>query len=99
MITLIKRTHKDEYEEEIYYYVPKEYEYQRNGERIQRGFIEDAACKPPHVKFDDELKKWALHFSGTDFGGYDAQNFVYYFDNLNDILIFIEFPLAYSCLE
>ena len=36
MITLIKRTHKDEYEEEICYYVPKEYEYQRNGERIQR---------------------------------------------------------------
>lgn len=97
---LVERTHKLADGEKIRYYVTKSYDYYGDtGERKQDEYLEDAACMPPHVKFNKKSKKWALHFSGADFAGCDAGYFVYYFDNLNDILEFMDFPVRCSCVE
>lgn len=98
---LIRRKHKAESGEKIHYYVPKGYEYFGDtGKKIKENDrIEDVNCLVPNVEFDKKSDKWALNFMGADSGGYDAQAFVYYFNNLDDILIFMGFPLACSCIK
>jgi len=87
---------------EITYYVPKRYEYEGyNGveERMEKEDFEDSHAEIPRVEFDNNLKKWALHFSGADTAGYDVQYFTYYFDSPGDILDFMRFPARCSCIE
>lgn len=40
----------------------------------------------PSYHYDEKYKKWAFNFSGADLGGYDVQNFTFYFDSEEDIL-------------
>lgn len=96
----VERTHKCSDGEEIHYYVTKDYDYYGDtGEEMPDEHRADYACMTPHVKFDRKSKKWALHFSGADFAGHDVDYFVYYFDDLNDVLEFMGFPIRCCCAK
>lgn len=96
---LVQRTHKLEDGEEVHYYVTKDYDYYGDPlEKKPEEHLRDSACMTPHIKFDEKCKKWGLHFSGADFAGYDVSYFIYYFNNLNDILEFMDFPMRCNCV-
>jgi len=97
---LVKRTHKVAGGEEVTYYVPKGYDYWGDSGKERREEAKgDNCCFPPMVEFDKKSGKWILHFSGADNGGYDVRPFTYYFDNLDDILEFMCFPVSCSCIK
>lgn len=97
---LIERTRELEGGGKIHYYVPKRYEYFGDtGKRMREGHEEDTNCFVPHVEFDEKSNKWVLHLMGADSGGYDVETFEYYFDDLNDVLTFMNFPLCCSCIK
>lgn len=39
----------------------------------------------PKIKWNDDKNKFQVIFSGADFRGYDNQEFVWYFDSIEDI--------------
>ncbi len=55
-------------------------------------YYDDVYAKMPKVEWCDKYKKYKLTFHGTDFGGYEADEFEWYFDTKEEIfeLIFGE---------
>lgn len=97
---LIERLHNANCKDKttIHYFVPKIYEYDgKTGKKLHPDVVIDISCMVPHVKFDKKINKWGLYFSETRSSSDDARFFVYYFDDLNDILTFMDFPLSCNC--
>lgn len=49
-------------------------------------YIEDINSSFPKAEWDEEYKKYKVSFDGADFGGYDVEDFEWYFDTKEDIL-------------
>jgi len=72
------------------YYVHWSYlRYEDTGEPNAESHKEHSCATPPSYCYDVKHKKWALNFSGADFGGYDVQDFTFYFDSEKDIITFL----------
>ena len=72
------------------YYVHWSYlRYEDTGEPNEESHKEHSCATPPSYRYDAKHKKWALNFSGADFGGYDVQDFTFYFDSEKDIITFL----------
>lgn len=95
-----KRTITTKGGQEIKFHVPKSYNFWPGLKKKRRvKDREDCCASKPEVEFDEKSGKWAFTFTGADSEGFDVQDFTYYFDDLNDILEFLEFPLACSCVK
>lgn len=64
--------------------------YSDTGKPNAESHIEHSSAAPPSYRYDKRYKKWALDFSGADFGGYDVQDFTFYFDSEKDIITFLK---------
>lgn len=49
-------------------------------------YFEDINAGLPKITWCDRYGKWKVFFTGPDIGGYDVQDFVWYFDNKEDII-------------
>ncbi len=88
MIELIERTNGNR----IKYFISKYYEfYKDNGEVRSYEDIEDCRAVPPGIAYNKDLNKWCLTFDSADMGGYDVQEFEYYFDSLPALMSFLGF--------
>jgi len=72
------------------HYVPWDYqnsiEFEGQEASKDAEYYEDVNASLPRISWDEHYKKWKLEFTGADFGGYDCQNFVWYFDTKEDII-------------
>lgn len=71
------------------HYVPWNYRfYRENGINVPEDpeHFEDVNSSIPTIGWDEEFHKFTLSFAGPDYGGYDVQGFVWYFDSIADIL-------------
>lgn len=50
---------------------------------------DDSKAKPPFIKFDEEKQMWDLTFESGDSGGYDVEEFHYYFNSKADLLEYL----------
>lgn len=73
------------------FFVPKEYNHWRDtGEEREERYMMDVHSVPPKISYNDKIGKWQLWFVGARMPrGTGLQDFVYYFDSIRDILVFL----------
>lgn len=75
------------------HYVPWKYRnYSDTLKPTEPNYYDDVNAKMPKVEWCDKYKKYKFTFQGADFGGYDYDEFEWYFDTKEEIakLIFGE---------
>lgn len=73
------------------YYVHWSYVRRRDTGELRKKYNEEhTQAAPPSYYYDKKYKKWALAFCAADSGGYDVQDFIFYFDSEEDILKYLK---------
>lgn len=68
------------------HYVSAKYLFYEDSGEERTNYIEDKNASLPRIVFHNDSGKWIVAFDSPDIGGYDVQEFEWYFDSVEDII-------------